>query len=225
MTHNQWTLTSYNSFETETVLAAQPWHVWINPRQAYCDRGHWDWGNSGSGPAGLSPEPSYYFMSLDTALLELEEYVWRSTTGNASPAPSRALPAFDAAAWVFRSKENAYYHMRNTAQGSVIVTVTEEESALGNVWVAEVEGIDSLDSADMFPRVYYHKEAALSEMERFLRWRLEHTPFESATEQARRTQDMMDTQGEDPRLKFGAHLESLVTKPSEGKPKKKITVV
>ena len=73
MTHNQWTLTSYNSFETETVLAAQPWHVWINPRQGYCDRGHWDWGNSGSGPAGLSPEPSYYFMSLDTALLELEE--------------------------------------------------------------------------------------------------------------------------------------------------------
>ncbi len=221
---NSWRVTEYNSFEINDVFNSNPWHVWIQPRQNYCDRGHWDWGNTGMGNFSRNPEPSYYYMSLHTALLELEEYVFRVNNGFPSPTRTRSTPDFDTNAWIFKKSDGTYNHMRNTPQGGVIVTVTPEESPTGQVWVAEIEGIESLDHSDAFPRVYLHKEAALSEMERFLKWRLEKVPFESTYDRAEYSRNQMETHGSDSTLVYGEHLQNMITTPTVAKTKSQVVV-
>lgn len=216
---NSWLVTDYNSFEIKDSFASNPWHVWIQPRQNYCDRGHWDWGNSGMGNFSRHPEPSYYFMSLQTALLELEEYLFRVHNGAPAPTQTRDLPTFDASTWVFKKSDSSYNHMRNTPNGGVVVTISSSDSETGPIWIADIEGIDTLDSADAFPRVYLHKESALSEMERFLKWRLEKTPFESTYDRAQMSRTVIETQGHDPSLMYGEHLQDLVTKETAVKQK------
>lgn len=221
---NTWLVTDHNSFEIKDTFAGHPWHVWIGPRQNYCDRGHWDWGSTGLCNASREPEPSYYFMSLQTALLEIEEYVFRAHNGMPTPTAARSLPEYDPATWVVKKSDGSYNHMRNTPQGGLVVTVSPMDSETGPVWVADIEGIDSLDHSDAFPRVYMHKESALSEMERFLKWRLEKSPFENASDRAEMSRHKIETQGLDPLLQYGEHLRDLVTKNIESKPKTQVLI-
>lgn len=220
---NSWQVTEHNSFEIKDSFASHPWHIWIQPRQNYCDRGHWDWGNSGMAHFSRNPEPSYYFMSLHTALLELEEYLFRVHNGFPAPTQTRVLPSFDSNTWVFKKSDGSYNHMRNTSNGGVVVTVAPSESETGPVWVADIEGIESLDGADAFPRVYLHKESALSEMERFLKWRIEHVAFESTYDRAEMSRNTMETQGHDPLLAYGEHVRDLVSKENTVKQKSVVT--
>lgn len=221
---NTWRVTEYNSFEIHDSFNAQPWHIWVQPRQNYCDRGHWDWGHTGMGSFTRNPEPSYYYMSVHTAMLELEEFLFRVHNGCPSPSLTRTLPNFDNNMWIFKKSDGTYNHMRNTPHGGVIVTVSPDESETGPVWVADIEGISGLDGGDAFPRVYYHKEAALSEMERFLKWRLEKTPFESTFDRAEHSRNLMETQGADPALEYGEHVQKMVKVASVPKEKPQVFV-
>lgn len=206
-----WTLTPHSSFEARPELSRQdPWHFWISPRQHYCDRGHWEWGYTGlMDPVLQQYMPSYYFMSIDTALAEVEEFMHRASAGHPAPTATRALPAFDQKGWMAKKSDGSYHTMRASAQGPVMVNIAPHATPYGQVWVADVEGIETLDHSDAFPRVYMFKESALSEMERFLKWRLDNVPFESTHAVVQRSQYKTQSTGQDENLVMGEHLQTL----------------
>lgn len=219
-----WTLTPHSSFESHPELSRQDaWHFWISPRQHYCDRGHWEWGYTALlDPVLQQYMPSYYFMSVHTALAEVEEFMHRASTGHPAPTATRDLPSFDAKAWMVKKDNGSYHTMRASDRGAVMVSVTPHATPYGQVWVAEVKGVETLDHSDAFPRVYMFKESALSEMERFLKWRLDSVPFESTHAIAQRSQYKTQTTGQDETLVMGEHLQAIAQ--SLAPPRKKTSV-
>lgn len=70
----EWTLDEYGYWN----IHHEHVHIWLGPRPAYCDRGHWLGGVDGIGSIdGADMFPRYY-MDLDRAKAEMRDWLeWR----------------------------------------------------------------------------------------------------------------------------------------------------
>ena len=128
------------------------------------------------------PEPSYYFLRLDTAIAEIESWVVSRLSGSAA-AVANTLAAhvggFDqpqgrGAGWAWRLDSDR----RLVADAGDARAVLTWNADAPNGVVLTVDGVDSLDDSDRFPRLYGSVARAIQETEDFLAWRLLKVPAE-----------------------------------------------
>ena len=155
-------------------------HVWIQGRRPYCDRGHWEWGTLGVNvDRRHHPEPSYYFMRLDNALAEVEEWLRRLQRPGTSPAlcpgsfTHGASPELDG-----RWEETDTGLVAHVPGTEVRLTLTPVATPSGPTFRLDATGVPHLDEADRFPRRYFCAPLAQQEAEEFLAWRLLQRPAE-----------------------------------------------
>jgi hypothetical protein len=169
MTH-AWQSDAFGTFVLDTGHA----RVWTEARPYHCDRGHWSLGMQGVFCED-GREPSLYFMELDTALREGELWLARAMGRPVVPMEEESLPPGLRLDW--KVDPHATALSARTPDG-VDVELTHQGDGPMAVWTLTIDGIDSLDGADGFPRHYLRLEHAAMEAEGFLRWRLDHVPAE-----------------------------------------------
>lgn len=226
MSLKQWELTEYRTIELKQYFGeVGTWHMWLQERQSYCDRGHWNWGYTGLSAHHDVVEPSLYYLSWEAALTELEEFAVRTLTGSPSAITSRKLPNFSENEWVVDKSDKSFNKMLNGKNGGIFVKVSPHTGPTGPIWISEISGIDELDASDGFPRIYLHKEIALAETERFLKWRLNKEPFEYPYDVTSFIEEVSQN-GQPPEcLNISEQLLLLIKDPKEiSKPKRKIAL-
>lgn len=223
MSAKQWELTEHRTIELKPHFdEVGTWHMWLQERQSYCDRGHWNWGYTGLSVQGVL-EPSLYYLSWENALLELEEFAVRTITGNPSAFSNRALPKFSENEWIVDKSDKSFNKMMNGKNGGIFIKVSPDTSPTGPIWISEISGIDELDASDGFPRIYLHKEVALAETENFLKWRLNKERFEHPYDVTSVLEDSLKNNQPDERLNVGEQLLLLMKEPElASKPKRTI---
>lgn len=158
-----------DSFGVCNLVGPADEHLWINKRPVYCDRGHWELGAMGM---HMNPQPAHYFQRLATAQREAELWLARSL-GRPVPEGEVACPmgwkATGPAAW---------QRSATGPTGLVMCQVARSGTAADPLWTWTVpEGLSShpdyLDASDAFPRHFLRASHAVSEVEAFLKWRLE----------------------------------------------------
>lgn len=165
-----------DSFGTYNLFLDNNEHLWVQARPPYCDRGHWQLGSIGFRyPNGI--EPSLYFQHIDTAIEEGELWAARLKGNPITWDCEESIPTDLKHSWDF--EKGCFKTQISTSNGSVDVCI----QALGNetdpLWKLTIEGIDTLDEADAFPRHYLRLDHATHEAEAFLEWRLNRIPSES----------------------------------------------
>lgn len=99
MTETRWQLDSYNTLNLWVLNhEGAHIHVWIAPRQHYCDRGHWAV-HIDAPSLYIDAQDSFprYFMQLETAIIETEAWLrWRLHRRTATPAFAHLAEAHDA---------------------------------------------------------------------------------------------------------------------------------
>lgn len=153
-------------------------YVWLQARQPYCDRGHWEWGSMGLPCDGT--EPSYYFMTLEHAREQVKRWV-DHTRGISVPPPDNTPPDNQ----LFSHPVGQENGWRWIQQPHKLLAVADQ-ARLELSWassdpssvVLTASGIDTLDESDRFPRHYQGLATAVAEVEAFLAWRLRQVPAE-----------------------------------------------
>ena len=177
----QWIPDPHGALTLELSTPFGQTSIWINARQTYCDRGHWQWGWQGGalGGSGVA-EPSYYFMTQENARNEIEAWLAQvlgaklpGPADMAERSPMRDLPGN--AGWQ-RDSDTLVAHV-STPQGPGLARIEAKQGAEFGFYKFTVEGIEA-DDADRFPRFYASLDTAIDEAERFLAWRLLEVPSE-----------------------------------------------
>lgn len=87
MTEFEWKLDEYGYWNIHTAdPSGWPVHVWLEPRNSYCDRGHWK--ASVDGIVGLDAADCFprYYMRLEVAKQEMADWLrWRLFKQRAEP--------------------------------------------------------------------------------------------------------------------------------------------
>lgn len=172
------------------LLGSPDGFTWLQGRQPYCDRGHWDWGTQGIAVHELNktaPMPTHYFMHLETGRLEIEAWLARGLgamhSGRTVDTLNQDLD-FQAQiakgeAWTWAREGKTLYTVIERDGQSVEATIEQKETPSGPVFIFDIQsGIPTLDDADRFPRAYMDLDHALSEAEHFFVWRLLNIPAE-----------------------------------------------
>lgn len=174
------------------LLGAPDGFAWLQGRQHYCDRGHWDWGTQGIAVHALkeaAPMPAHYFMHLENGRLEIEAWLARGLGAAHSGRTIETLsegdidfqaPNTKGEGWSWERDGNTLHAMIEREEQKVQATITQQDTPSGPVFVFDVQsGIPTLDDADCFPRSYMDLDRALDEAENFFSWRLLKVPTQS----------------------------------------------
>jgi hypothetical protein len=149
--------------------------LWINKRQAYCDRGHWELGAVGF---YSTPQPSRYFHRVATAQREAELWLARSLGRPAAEGDVSCPVGWD------EIEPTIWQRVVEGPQGPVVCQLERSGDETNPVWGWTIpEGLnkppDQLDGSDAFPRHFLRAEHAVAEVEDFLMWRLDKVPAET----------------------------------------------
>lgn len=75
---SEWELDPDRCWNLRCNVAGRLIHVWLQPRPSYCDRGHWSGNVQGIGSIDEADRFPRYYMDLDRAKAEMEEWLeWR----------------------------------------------------------------------------------------------------------------------------------------------------
>lgn len=181
--NNDWQIKNeYNCVELRKKFDNNDWHAWILKRMDYCDRGNWNWNYNGPVFKKIYDEevnveyfkPSMYFISLENAIREINEFIFRVTNGVVKDAELGEVEKFNNFnSWVFKKSNNTYNQIFSHNNINAFATIEKNVTPLGDMWVLDIDCEELyLDASDDFPRKYFNKDIAFSEAERFIELRV-----------------------------------------------------